>query len=334
MQNKSYVKLIVILVMALVVVYTVSGCSLLSGATSNPAAAWPERDITLVVPFKPGGGFDVTARIAAPFIEKYLPKKANVVVKNEPAASGKVGLQEVIDSKKDGYTIGVFDPVQLGTMQVLGDLGSTDMTKMTWLAQLDWAPGMMAIGKDGRFKTLQEMKGKEVKFSVTGQAGFSAVMIARALGATPKVITYDSSPDAGLAVMRGDTDATVFVWTTLNKQVNSSEGKLIAVMLAADKRDSHIQNVPTSKELGFSVDGSVLGAAHILAGPPDMPKELTDVMIAAMKKALDDPEYKAQMEKAGYPPLPMYGKELQDSVVSVAKIMEQNKDVISALQAK
>jgi tripartite-type tricarboxylate transporter receptor subunit TctC len=293
--------------------------------------AWPDKDVTLVVPFKPGGGFDLTARMVAPFIEKYAPKKVNVVIKNVPGASGKIGLQEVLDAKPDGYVLGVFDPVQLGTMQVLGDLGQTDMTKMTWLGQLDWGAGLVAIGQ-GRFKNLQEMKGQEVRFSVTGQAGFSAVMVARALGATAKVIVYDSSPDASLAAMRGDADATVFVWTSLIKQVNSSEGKLKAVFLAADKRDPHIPDVPTSAELGIKLEGSVLGAAHILAGPPGMSPELRDTIVAVLKKAVADPEFVAQMEKAGYPPVPMFDKELTDAVSSVAQIMEQNKDVVKSLQ--
>jgi tripartite-type tricarboxylate transporter receptor subunit TctC len=293
--------------------------------------AWPEKDVTLIVPFKPGGGFDLTARIVAPFLEKYAAKKVNVVIKNVDGASGKIGLQEVLDSKPDGYTIGIFDPVQLGTLQVLGDLGQADMSKMSWMGQLDWGAGLVALGAGGKFKTMEEMKGKDVRFAVTGQAGFSAVMVGRALGANAKVIVYNSSPDACLAAQRGDADATVFTWPSLIKQVNASEGKLVPLFLGADKRDSHLPNIPSSAELGVKLDGSVLGAAHILSGPPGMSAELQQIMIDVLKKAIADPDFVAQMEKAGYPPVPLFGKELNDTVTNVAKVMEANKDVVKSL---
>ena len=307
-----------------------AACGAAATPTPVKAVAWPEKDVTFIVPFNPGGGFDLTARMVAPFIEKYAAKKVNVVIKNVPGASGKIGLQEVLDAKADGHTIGVFDPVQLGTLQALGDLGQTDMSKMGWLGQLDWGAGLVAIGQ-GKFKDIQSMKGQEVRFAVTGQAGFSAVMVGKALGATPRVIVYNSSVEANTACMRGDADATVFTWPSLWKQVNASEGKLIPAFLAADKRDSHMPNVPSSKELGLTLDGSVLGAAHIVAGPPGMSKELQDLMIGVLKKAMADPEFIAQMEKAGYPVVPLFDKELTDTVNGVAKVMEQNKDVLKSL---
>jgi tripartite-type tricarboxylate transporter receptor subunit TctC len=301
------------------------------GQQPAKTVAWPEKDVTLIVPFKPGGGFDLTARIVAPFLEKYASKKVNFVIKNVDGASGKIGLQEVLDAKPDGYTIGIFDPVQLGTLQVLGSLGQTDMSKMSWIGQLDWGAGLVALGAGGKFKTMAEMKGQEVRFAVTGQAGFSAVMVGRALGATPRVIVYNSSPDACLAAQRGDADATVFTWPSLIKQVNASEGKLVPLFLGADARDSHLPNIPSSAELGVKLDGTVLGAAHILSGPPGMSPELIKIMTDILKKAVADPDFVAQMEKAGYPPVPLFDKALNDTIANVAKVMEANKDVVKSL---
>ena len=306
------------------------GCNA-PGQQPAKTVAWPEKDVTLIVPFKPGGGFDLTARIVAPFLEKYAAKKVNVVIKNVDGASGKIGLQEVLDAKPDGYTIGIFDPVQLGTLQVLGDLGQTDMSKMSWIGQLDWGAGLVALGAGGKFKTMDEMKGKDVRFAVTGQAGFSAVMVGRALGANPKVIVYNSSPDACLAAQRGDADATVFTWTSLIKQVNASEGQAGSSLPGRGQARLAHSQYPFLGRVGHKLDGSVLGAAHILSGPPGMSAELQQTMIDVLKKAIADPDFIAQMEKAGYPPVPLFGKELNDTVTNVAKVMEANKDVVKSL---
>lgn len=311
-----------------------AGCSGAAQPTAVPTAkpvVWPEKDVTLVVPFKPGGGFDLTARIVAPFLEKYASKKINVIIQNVDGASGKIGLQQVMDAKPDGYTIGVFDPVLLGTFQVLGDLGQTDMSKMGWLGQMSWTAGMLAVPKDGKFPTLADWKGKDVRFAETGQAGFSAVMVARALGANAKVIIYSGSGEAALAAQRGDADAAVFSSGSLARYVNSSEGKLVAVFLANDKRDSHMPDIPCSAELGYKLDPTVLGGGYILSGPPGMSAELTKIMVDVLKKAVADPDFVAQMEKAGYPPVPIFDKPLTDMVTNVANVMEANKDVIKSL---
>jgi tripartite-type tricarboxylate transporter receptor subunit TctC len=72
--------------------------------TAEPVAAadWPARDITLIVPFAAGGGYDITARATAPWIEKHLPKKMNVVVKNVTGAGGEIGILEMVRAKTDG----------------------------------------------------------------------------------------------------------------------------------------------------------------------------------------------------------------------------------------
>ncbi len=321
---------LLLVVVALVMAAWVAACGAPAQPTAKPVS-WPDKDVTLIVPFKAGGGFDLTARMVAPFLEKHAGKKVNVVVKNVEGASGKVGLQEVLSAKPDGYTIGVFDPVLLGTMQVMGDLGQTDMSKMSWVGQLDWGAGLVAMAANGKFKTLDEMKGKEVRFSTSGQASFGAVMLGRALGATPKLVVYSSSIDGALAVQRGDADITVFTWPSLFKQVNASEGKLISVFLATDKRDSHMPNVPSAPEVNVKIDGSIMGAAHILAGPPGVSPEVMQIMTDVLKKAMADPEYVAQMEKAGYPPVPLFGKDLSDTIANVAKVMEANKDVVKSL---
>ena len=68
-------------------------------------AAYPEKNITLIIPFSTGGGFDTYARLIAPYVEKYLPRKVKVIPKNMPGAGGRMGLAAGYRAKPDGYTL-------------------------------------------------------------------------------------------------------------------------------------------------------------------------------------------------------------------------------------
>ena len=86
---------------------TVIGATLIAGAAM--AQDYPEKPIEVIVGYSAGGGTDVMARTAAPFIEKYLGDGASLVVKNMPGASGQIGVTEVANADPDGYTLGTFN---------------------------------------------------------------------------------------------------------------------------------------------------------------------------------------------------------------------------------
>ncbi len=326
----------VILTIVLLTAIFVFGCNLHAAASQEKTLMWPERNITMIIPFKPGGGYDICGRIAASFIEKYLPKKVNIVVRNVEGAAGKIGLLELVRAKPDGYTIGVTEVFQIGRTYVLGEAGDIDVTKLTWLGRLDGGGGMMAVGKGGRFKTIAEMKGQEVRISGTSQTNFSALLVSRALGIKPRLINYDLGPDACFAVMRGDADAIVYYAPSMMKQVKASGGKLIPIFIGDEKRDPHYPDIPTAKELGVTgLNGDLLGGAHLLAAPGGMDNSLANMFEDIVRKALSDPGYAQKIEAAGYPVFPLYGRDNLDSYVSsVAKAMMEEKDLLLSLLKK
>jgi len=314
----------------------VFGYMSVAAAAQERSLMWPERNITLIVPFKPGGGYDISGRIAASFIEKYLPKKVNIVVRNIDGAAGKIGLMELVRAKPDGYTIGVMEVIQIGRAYVLGEAGNADVTKLTWLGRLDGGGGMMCIGKGSRFKTIAEMKGQEVRISGTSQTNFGALLVARALEIKPRLVNYDSSVDACFAVMRGDADAIIQFSASMMKQVKASEGKLIPLFVGDEKRDPHYPDVQTAKELGVKgLNGDLLGAAHLLCAPAGMDNNFADKFEGIVREALSDPGYKEKLEASGYPFYPLYGRDnLGSYVSSVAKGMMEDKDLFLSLQKK
>jgi tripartite-type tricarboxylate transporter receptor subunit TctC len=299
------------------------------------AADWPAKDITLIVPYSPGGGYDLVARASAPFIEKHLPKKANVVVKNVTGAGGKIGLLEMVRSKADGHTMAVVDPADVSVLQVGGQLKEVDIKKLTWLGRLDRLPDLVTIGAKTGFKAPADMKGKQIRFASIGPGvAFRSAVIAKGIGVEPRFVSYDGTSPASIATMQGDIDVFVVNWVSAIRMVRAGDGKLIAMFVAAAERVPQIKEVPSAKDLGIHLEESVLGYSHILVSPPNVPADVKKMWEETLTKVFNDPEWAAQMNKAGYPPSTLLGANLQAGVEATLDATGKFKDVITALGIK
>lgn len=299
------------------------------------AAEWPSKDIILIVPYSPGGGYDVVARATAPYIEKHLGKKASVVVKNVPGAGGKIGLIEMVRSRPDGHTIAVVDPADVSVLQVSGQLKEMDLLKFSWLGRLDALPDLLVVGVKSGFKSPGDMKGKTIRFAAIGPGvTFRTAVVAKGIGCEPRFVSYDGTSPASIATMQGDIDAFMVNWVSSMRMVRANEGKLFPMFVAASERISQIKEVPSSKELGLNLEESVLGYSHILVGPANVPAEVKRAWEETLNKVFSDPEWVAQMNKAGYPPSGLTGEKLISSVSATLLATGRFKDVIAALGIK
>jgi tripartite-type tricarboxylate transporter receptor subunit TctC len=324
-----------ILVALMAVLLTIP--AILSGMVSlSEAAPYPERDITFIVPFKPGGGLDSQARILAPFIKKYLPKQVNIVVENHSAAGGKVGALKVFDAKPDGYTIGILSPNSVGLLYVKGDLEKRNPADLVYLCRTGHAPYMLVLSARSRFKNIREMKGEQVKFGGTTSVVFQGALIARELGAKMVFVTYDGFPETAMAVMRGDVDVFFFNWDSGIKHVNASEGKLQLVFIASENRLPELPNLATTKEFGIPLERDVMGvmaAGNIVLAPPGLPAEVRNTLEKAIQMAINDPELENRMQQANYTMKPtLTPKETKDVALGVYKTYIKYKDLIEAVK--
>jgi tripartite-type tricarboxylate transporter receptor subunit TctC len=251
--------------------------------TAWPAEpSWPAKDITFIVPFRPGGGFDIQARILAPFVAKQLPGKVNVVIKNVSGAGGKTGIMEIARSKPDGYTLGTVGLESVAFMRAMGDL-DLDIKEWSWLGQISSDPLM------------------DIRFGVTSEMLPSAVVMGQALGMKVRPVLFDGSGDAILALMRGDLDTVTFSWPTMSKGVRDSAGKLSGLFVASKSRIPAVKDVPTLGELGVQLSptaSSVLATSRVVVGPAKLDESLRETLENAMAKAMKDPEFLQQMDKA------------------------------------
>ena len=76
---------------------------------SAASAEFPNKNIQFIIPYAPGGGFDVYVRVIAPVMEKYLPKKVSIVPINVAGGGGAKGIGQLYRARPDGYTLGIFN---------------------------------------------------------------------------------------------------------------------------------------------------------------------------------------------------------------------------------
>jgi putative tricarboxylic transport membrane protein len=289
----------------------------LAGLIGPAQAAFPEKDITFVIPFSPGGGFDTYVRLIAPFVEKHLPNKVHVIVKNVPGAGGRKGLTDVYRDKPDGYSIVIVNVPGAMVPPLVGKKVQYDLEKITWLARLSFDSYLLVVPGKSPIKTFAEFKTfaakNPVKVPSTG-AGSTAHAMTKVffnvLGIKDQMVTgYKGTKEMTLAVIRGDTPAGILPSESSQKYIQA--GDIRPLMTTEDPSD--YPGVPTAKSLGLNdLDG--LFIHRLVAAPPGLPDDVRKVLVKAFMDAMADPELKAAAKKVNRPFAPLDGDQAEAAV--------------------
>jgi tripartite-type tricarboxylate transporter receptor subunit TctC len=284
-----------------------AAAALAVGTLGAPAAeaAWPERPVTVVVPWGAGGGTDAVGRILANLLEKELGQPFNVV--NRTGGSGVVGHSAIATAAPDGYTIGIIT-VEIVMMHWAGltDLSYKDYTVF---GQVNLDPGGLMVSKNSPYKTaadlLAAIKSEPAgtfKGSGTGQGGiwhlgYAGWMLSE--GVDPSVAPWVPSQGSAPALKDMVAGGVDFVTSSLAEGralIEAGEVRPLANM--GEERLGIFPEVPTLKEATGS-DWTV-GAWRMVAGPKGIPDEVSSVLIPALKKAYESDEYREFMEGRGF----------------------------------
>ena len=278
-----------------------------AGLIAKPAiaqSAWPNRPVTVIVPWGAGGGTDATARIVAAILEKNMGQPFNVV--NRTGGSGVVGHSAIATAAPDGYTIGMIT-VEITMMhhQGLTDLKPTSYTP---LALMNEDPPGVQVKADGQFKDIKQLAdfikanpGK-LKASGTGQGGIWHLALVgwlNAMGLKADAVPWGPSNGAAPAMQdlaAGGIDLVTCSVPEGKAMIDAGKARSIAIMAA--QRNPLFPDVPTLNEtLGINYS---VGAWRGLAGPKGMPADVTAKLTAELKKAYDSAEFKDFMKSRGF----------------------------------
>ena len=285
--------------------------------TTPAMAAFPDKDITLVVPFSPGGGFDTYARLIAPFLEKHLPNKVHVIIQNEPGAGGRKGLTDVYRSKPDGYKIVIVNVPGAMVPPIIGRKVGYDLEKITWIARLSDDAYLLCVPGKSPLKSFADFKAyaakNKVKMAATGVGSTAHAMtkvILGVLGINGDIVTgYKGTKELTLALMRGDTRAGVLPQESTRKYIQAGE---VRALLTTDDV-SEYKGVPTAKSLGLDEINGLL-IHRLIAAPPGTPPAIEKILSDAFMAAMADPAAKAAAAKAHRPFAPLSGDQAEAAV--------------------
>lgn len=273
-------------------------------AAESAWAAYPERPITIIVPWAAGGGTDATARIIGSLLEKELGQPVNVV--NRTGGSGVVGHEAIATAAPDGYTIGLAT-VEIGMLHWQG-LTERDYKDYTPVALMNLDPAGVQVRADAPYKTvndlLDDIKKNPGKFkaSGTGQGGIWHLAVAGMLDSLkidPSTVRWVPSQGAapGLQdLVAGGVEVVPCSLPEARSLIDAGRVKSIAIM--NPERNPAFPNVPTLAEQTGSQ--WAIGAWRGIVGPKNMPADVTKRLSDALEKIYKGKEYNDFMSQRGF----------------------------------
>ncbi|MGP1678656.1 MAG: Bug family tripartite tricarboxylate transporter substrate binding protein [Burkholderiales bacterium] len=267
-------------------------------AVANVQAAYPERPIKVIVPWKAGGDTDNIFRPFAPALQKALGG-TTVVIANIGGASGTVGAREAKNSPPDGYTLyAVHDYVHSTYYTGISDVNYTDFEPVCLIAG---TPSILTASPKTKWKTMQELvadaKAHPGTITVGATLGSTShlfpAQVEQAAGIKFKLVSYDGLAQRMSAILGGHIDLTDGNLTQKGK-VDAGQLKFLAI--ATEKRSPELPNVPTLKELGYDV---VYSVSRGLIAPKGTPDAILSKLEGACAQAAKDPAFADSMKKQG-----------------------------------
>jgi len=293
--------------------------------------SYPAKKIVWLIPYKPGGGFDIFARAITPYLEKYLRVRGGgIIIKNEPAASGEKAISLLYHSAADGYTIGSFAGGYLADHFL--QKKEYDITKLTYILRLDEMTRLIVTRKSGP-KSWQEVvaasRVSPIKWGIGafGRDIHIATIIANEVLALPaKFIAYGGTAENINALVRGDVQISTISEDSAKNLIDSGE---MRVLLTFDKK-SRYPGAVSIQDLGHPELINPTKGTRFLAGPPKLNSKIVDILVDAFLKATKDKEFIDWAKRSGFEPNLLYGKDLESMLKELLNFYREKAPVIKA----
>ena len=282
-----------------------SALAALITASAQPARAeWPERTITIVVPFAAGGPGDVVGRLVASELAKKLNQ--SVIVENRVGASGNIGLTTVARAAPDGYTLTAMSNVILINPAV-GKTPYDPLTDFAPVAFLGGSPNAIIASPKSGISTIQELIDKaranpgKLTYATAGVGSVSQLAV-ELLKLRAKIdmihVPYAGASQSLQAAASNTTNtASVAIGGVVG---NIKSGMVKALVQTGAERWPELPDVPTMQEAG--IPNAVVETWQMLLAPAKTPEPVIKKLTDAVQAIMQDPDIQAKLQKVGLKP--------------------------------
>lgn len=290
-----------------------------SGYAGAQTTNYPTQTIRLIVPFTPGGGTDLTARIVSDELGKAWGQ--SVIVENRPGAASQIGIDYVAKAKPDGYTllwtsadgISVLPAVKPKMPYKIPDSFEFVSTFSSFPLILG-VYSKLPITNMKEFIEYAKANPGKLHYSSSGAGGgghLQPAYMAKELGLDVKHVPYESAAPATVAVAGGHAEFTDVAPSTVGPYIK--DGTIRAIATSGRKRTSMFPDVPTVGELGYPdlTEDFYYGMYAPVGTPPEIVAKLRD----GVQKILKSPGMTERLRALGLEPLDLAGAEFKAFVV-------------------
>lgn len=274
-------------------------------ALTSTAWAWPDKTVTLIVPFPPGGSTDTIARTLGASMQQKLGQ--NFVVDNKPGATGTIGATLVKRAPADGYTLLVasLGPYVIAPHLIKGGVPYDARTDFDYLTVAVQAPNVLVVPAASPYKSVADViadlkqNPNKISFASSGAGSsdhLTAELFWQQSGTSGVHVPYKGGAPAMNDLLGNQVNASFQNLNVVVPQVKA--GKLKALAVTGDKRSTLLPDVPTLSESGVKNADvySWQGVAAPKGLSPDVKKKLNDALVAA----INDPQVRPKLLEQGF----------------------------------
>ena len=299
---------------------------------SLPAIAqkWPEKPVRILVPFPPGGGTDIQARLLSKAFQKSTGE--NFIIDNRTGAGGLIAGQLAVEAPPDGYTIlftsgSISVAVTLYAKRMKFNV-QTDLLPISWISS---TPLVLSVHPSVPANSVKELValakrtpgGMNAAGNTAGStAHLTAEMFNQVTGIKSTVLTYRGGGPAVIALVSGEVDYLFATAPSIMPHLVTGKARALAV--TTPKRSSALPDLPTMNSIfpGFESDNW-----YAMFFPKGTPKPIVDRMNSEIRKALNTPELREFMPKQALDPVASSPEELsallKSEIPKYAKVIQQ-----------
>ena len=281
----------------------VAAALVLAAFGAHAQGNYPQRPITLVVPFAAGGPTDVIARIVGDHMSRTLGQQ--IVVENVAGAGGTTGMTRVSTANPDGYTIGMGHMGTQGAAPALYPSLKYDPTKdFVTIGMAAGTPIVIVAKKDFPAKDLKEFitytkanatKLNQAHAGVGSVSHTTGVLLDSILEIKPTFVAYRGTGPALNDLLSGQVDFMTDQIVNVAEQIKG--GSIRAYAIATPERSPALPDLPTTKEAGL--EKYQVSAWNAIFAPKGTPKEIQTKLVDALDKALDDETTRKRLLELG-----------------------------------